>query len=118
MVKVFKVYEDENGLISNDVSGLFGYEDGHAYKFSNIGAGGRFLGSIKFQTGPVARGIGNGLTNEALLSVLIDRTEKINKKFPCEQNTLAIGAMKVALGYFNDRTRERKARGVEGRNEL
>lgn len=70
---------------------------------------------VRFQQGGVAeRGV-NGLTNEALLAILIHRTEVLNKRFPCEENDLAIRAMEEALGNFNVRTKRRLARGVEGK---
>lgn len=57
----------------------------------------------------------DGTTNEALLEVLIDRTESLQAKFPCDENEHALQNLKEALWWFNERTRRRKAKGVEGK---
>lgn len=74
------------------------------------------LGKLDFQDGVIPEVGVNGLTNEALLAVLIDRTEKLNAKFPSQYNLDAITFLKGALRSFNDRTLSRKARGVEGKH--
>lgn len=88
---------------------------GHSYH-ADIEAGeySRPLTAIGFQNGPIKQEGTNGLTNEALLTVLIHRTMTLNKQFPCEENETAIRHMKEALDAFNQRTANRKARGVEG----
>ncbi len=89
---------------------------GHSYYADiNAGASSRPLALIDFQNGPIREVGTNGFTNEALLAILIHRTETVNKKFPCEENELAIKRMKEALEAFNQRTANRKARGVEGK---
>lgn len=86
---------------------------GHSYYADiNAGASPRSLALIDFQNGPIREVGTNGFTNEALLAILIHRTETVNKKFPCEENELAIKHMKEALEAFNQRTANRKARGV------
>jgi hypothetical protein len=87
---------------------------GHSYYADiNAGASSRPLALIDFQNGPIREVGTNGFTNEALLAILIHRTETVNKQFPCEENELAIKRMKEALEAFNQRTANRKARGVE-----
>lgn len=86
---------------------------GHSYYADiNAGASSRPLPLINFQNGPIREVGTNGFTNEALLAILIHRTETVNKQFPCEENELAIKRMKEALEAFNQRTANRKARGV------
>lgn len=58
----------------------------------------------------------DGTTNEELLKVLIDRTEFLNSKFPCRENSIAITKMQEALMWFEKRTADRVARGVEGQH--
>ena len=74
---------------------------------------------LEFQDGPVLeQGVGvNGLTNEALLAVLIHRTQVLNTRFPCRENALAITKMEEALMWFEKRTADRRARGVEGQHK-
>lgn len=74
------------------------------------------LGKIDFQDGVVPEVGVNGVTNEALIAILIDRTKKLNAKFPSQYNLDAIAFLNGALRSFNDRTLSRKARGVEGKH--
>ena len=60
------------------------------------------------------RTVHDGTTNEEVLKVLIHRTNELNKKFPCRENSIAITKMEEALMWFNNRTRDRQIRGVEG----
>lgn len=58
----------------------------------------------------------DGTTNEELLRVLINRTEFLNSQFPCRENSIAITKMQEALMWFEKRTTDRIARGVEGKH--
>lgn len=60
----------------------------------------------------------DGTTNEEVIRMLIDRIQKLNAKFPCNDNLLALHNLKLALGYLEQRTRDRQARGVEGKATL
>ena len=57
----------------------------------------------------------SGTTNEEVIRVVIDRIETMDKKFACLENSIAISHLSIALGALEDRTRGRKARGVEGK---
>ena len=59
--------------------------------------------------------VNDGTTNEDVLNVLIDRLQYLNKKFPCRENALAITKLEEAGMWLHKRTRDRLARGVEGR---
>lgn len=67
-------------------------------------------------TGPAENSLQvNGLTNEVLLAVLIDRLQGFQKgPFSCRENALALTKLEEGLHWLNARTREREARGVEG----
>lgn len=71
---------------------------------------------IHFQNGPVKENGVNGVTNEALLAIVIHRTKILNDKFPCDENKRAITYMENALALFEQRTKGRQDRGVEGLN--
>lgn len=73
-------------------------------------------GHLAFQKGPIGEFGVNGITNEMLLEVLIDRTKKLNELFPCDENDEALEHMRYALSWFNQRTAKRQAQGVEGTN--
>lgn len=55
-----------------------------------------------------------GLQSEQLLIALIDRHEKLNKKFPCYENELMITKLQEALMWQEQRLRNRVDRGVMG----
>lgn len=59
----------------------------------------------------------DGTTNEEVLAVLIDRISFLNEKFPCAENLFAISSLKGALHWLEERTKNRKNRGVEGKYE-
>jgi hypothetical protein len=70
---------------------------------------------IHFQSGPVPTSGVNGLTNEALLTILIHRTKILDAKFGCDENKRAIQHMEEALVNLEVRTARRMVRGVEGK---
>jgi len=69
---------------------------------------------INFQNGSVKLNGVNGVTSEALLAIVIHRTEHVNGMFPCVENEQAIAFAKSALQSFEARTKNRTERGVEG----
>lgn len=74
---------------------------------------------LKFQNGGIRdpRDI-NGMTNEALLAIVIDRLECFQRgPFPCNENHMALGRAKEALAWLMARTEARLLRGVEGKEE-
>jgi len=108
-----RIHTDHNGVAVNAISKLSDGTDvqGHVYL---VLAGPKSL-QIEFQRGAVQENGVNGLTNEALLAVLIHRTEFLNSKFHCEENDEAIRHMKQALVNLEVRTARRMVRGVEGK---
>ena len=70
---------------------------------------------ISFQNGPIAEAGVNGISNEALLAIVIDRLECFQKgQYGCRENALALTKIQEAMHWLHHRTRERVARGVEG----
>ena len=59
----------------------------------------------------------NGTTLEEMLRVSIERLTDLNGRFGCRENSIAITKMQEALMWLNQRTAERKARGVEGQHK-
>ena len=55
-----------------------------------------------------------GLQSEQLIYALIDRTKKLNDKFPCPENMLAIRSLQTALYWFQERVQDRMERQVMG----
>ena len=58
----------------------------------------------------------HGTTLEEMLRVCIERLKELNERFSCRENALAITKMQEALMWLNERTRDRKSRGVEGKH--
>lgn len=72
---------------------------------------------VDFQRGPIKEVGVNGVTNEALLALLIDRMEGFQSgQFACETNAYALSGLRLAMDAFKLRTKQRVARGVEGTN--
>jgi hypothetical protein len=111
-----RIHEDHNGVIVNSIhkDPLGNDVSGHQY----VVIAGTHTSYVDFQFGPVKENGLNGVTNEALLAILLDRTKYLNSKFPCEENKAAIIHMQAALDFFELRTKSRIQRGVEGQNKV
>lgn len=73
---------------------------------------------IRFQNGPIAECGVNGISNEALLAIVIDRLQGFQAgQFACRENAIALTKIQEAMHWLQHRTRERLARGVEGTNQ-
>lgn len=73
---------------------------------------------IDFQNGPIAEVGVNGITQEALLAVIIDRLECFQRgPFASAANDRALDHCRFALNALHERTLERMARGVEGQTK-
>ena len=59
--------------------------------------------------------VNDGTTNEEVLRVLIDRMQFLQAKFPCRENAIVITKLEESLMWLEKRTRDRLARGVEGK---
>lgn len=87
----------------------------HAYKISGDSYHLRCF--IDFQKGAVKEYGVNGISDEALLVVLIDRLQCFQKgEFSCRENALALTKMEEAMHWLNARTLDRMNRGVEGKS--
>lgn len=73
---------------------------------------------IHFQEGPIKEFGVNGVTQEALLSVVIDRLRSFQAgPFSCRENAIALTHCEEALMWLQRRTVARIKRGVEGTNQ-
>jgi hypothetical protein len=71
--------------------------------------------TVLFQNGPIAEAGVNGISNEALLAIVVDRLECFQKgQYSCRENAIALTKLQEAMHWLQHRTRERVARGVEG----
>lgn len=73
---------------------------------------------ISFQNGPIQEVGVNGISGESLLAVVIDRLRAFQSgPFSCYENAAALIKLEESLMWLQKRTRDRLARGVEGKNE-
>jgi hypothetical protein len=71
--------------------------------------------TVNFQNGAIKEHGVNGVMNEDLIAMVIDRLESFqNSPFKCRENALAITKLEEALHWLRHRTTKRENRGVEG----
>lgn len=74
---------------------------------------------LSFQNGPIKEAGVNGITQEALLAVVVDRLRGFQSgKFACRENALALTKIEEAMHWLHSRTQQRVARGVEGTHSV
>ena len=96
---------DESAFGVNHAFGIYHEGESDGVKFT----------TIEFQKGPVKEFGINGITEEVLLEIIIDRLEGFQKtEFCTGLNRDALTNLYAALGSLNDRTALRILRGVEG----
>lgn len=103
-----EIHQDHNG-----VKVISQQPWGHVYTI----AAGYALINLFFQNGPIKEKGVNGITNEALIAILIDRIGVLNEQFPCEENVMALASLIRAQQVLLERTQSRMQRGVEGKSE-
>lgn len=75
------------------------------------------LGKILFQNGPIKEAGVNGVTQEALIAVVIDRLRSFQEgPFRYRENAIALTHLEEGLMWLQRRTVDRIKRGVEGTN--
>jgi len=87
----------------------------HEYEVKCPGSQRAFDHRILFQNGPIKEAGVNGVTQEALLAIVIDRLRSFQAgPYSCRDNAIALTKCEEALMWLQRRTRERIKRGVEG----
>ena len=86
----------------------------HAYRIS----GPDFSVDLNFQNGPINEAGVNGITQEALIAILIDRMEGFQSgQYANDFNGRALNHLRSAQDELLARTKERMNRGVEGTSQ-
>ena len=86
----------------------------HRYIIQAVKSG-KVLGTVNFQNGPIKEAGVNGVMNEDLIAIVIDRMRGFQSgDYRCRDNALALTKLEEALVWLRNRTNEREARGVEG----
>lgn len=74
--------------------------------------------TLFFQNGPIGVVGVNGITQEALLAICIDRLRSFQAgPYACRENAFALTKLEEAVHWLHARTLARIARGVEGSHE-
>jgi hypothetical protein len=90
-------------------------EKGGSHEYECTLTDGPTVGTVKFQNGPLKEAGLNGMSDEALLAIVIDRLEGWNSgPYKSRYNALAITKLEEALHWLEARTKDRQKRGVEG----
>ncbi len=75
--------------------------------------------TLSFQKGPINKFGVNGITQEALIEICIDRLRSFQKsKFACRENAIALTKLEEAKLWLHSRTSSRMERKVEGTHEV
>lgn len=77
------------------------------------------LTDIHFQDGPTKEVGLNGIFNEDLLIIVLERLKAFqNTEFKCKENEMAIIKIEEALLWLKKRTLNREKRGVQGTSNI
>lgn len=80
---------------------------------------GEIVAEVKFQEGPIKEVGVNGVSNEDLILMVIDRLESFqDSEYKCEENEAAIANLYGAILNLQSRTKKREQRGVEGTSNV
>ena len=95
----------------------------HVYKVHKAGEDSNGLSDglclINFQNGPTKEFGVNGVMNEDLIAIVIDRMRGFQSSdCACRDKDLALTKLEEALMWLSNRTNERETRGVEGTNVI
>lgn len=113
---VVNLVVDKIGITVLDEPGAGGAN--HLYQMAYITTDGtEMLDHIKFQKGPINDVGVNGVTQEVLLAIVIDRLRSFQAgPFACPENEEALRFAQGSLSALQRRTKDRMARGVEGKS--
>ena len=91
----------------------------HLYSINQAKVPAVILGEVKFQKGPIKENAVNGVMNEDLIAIVIDRMEGFQSgKYACRENAIALTKLEESLLWLRKRTMDRERRGVEGTSAL
>lgn len=89
----------------------------HHYQVIGITSPEPVFAKVNFQNGTVLEQGVNGVSEAAILAVLIDRLRGFQAgPYSCRENAIALTHLEDALHWLHHRTAERIRRGAEGRS--
>ncbi len=93
---------------------------GNAHHHYEIrGKGGEIFTYLSFQDGPIKESGINGVMDENLMAIVIDRLRGFQTgPYKCRENEMALVKLEESLMWLKERTRGRETRGVEGTHKI
>ena len=71
--------------------------------------------TLNFQNGGLKEVGANGITDQALIAIALDRVRSFNEgQFRCRENSMIITKLEEAMMWMEKRSNDRARRGVEG----
>lgn len=67
---------------------------------------------FQFQHGPIATAGFNGLQNEELIELLMERLKALDLRLPCSENENALMSLRSALFWLEERRKLRRDQGL------
>ena len=108
----------------NDYTEVFAVDEAgpgnanHVYDIRDATGNHNICQPIVFQNGPIKESGVNGIQNEDLIAIIIDRLQGFQRgEFACKDNGMALVNLHGAMAYLRQRTKKREDRGVEGTSE-
>ena len=96
----------------------FNYNAPHNFEVRRV-EDDKLVCAIHFQEGPVLECGSNGVCNEDLINMVIERLEHFQRsEYACRENAVAITKLEEALLWLRKRTMAREQRGVEGTHNV
>jgi len=90
----------------------------HRYNISETGST-VVICDIQFQKGPIKEHGINGIHNEDLIAIVLDRLQGFQgTDFKCRENAIAITKLEESMMWLRKRTNDRNDRGVEGTSKV
>lgn len=94
------------------------YNAHNSFVVANVETG-EIISEVKFQEGPIKECGVNGVANEDLILMVLERLSGFQaSEYACEENDEAISHLEAAVNILRKRTNKRKDRGVEGTSEI
>lgn len=91
----------------------------HHYSVMSVDVEGGVIDDVHFQKGPIKEHGVNGVANEDLIAMVIDRLQSFQEsEYKCRENAIAVTKLEEALMWLRKRTQDRERRGVEGTHAI
>lgn len=107
------VYQDPLKNLIKPVPTDLGYNH-----YDIVGPDNEFRQEIHFQNGSPLQGGVNGVSNEAIIAVILHRLTKQNENYPSPYNVLAIYLLQGALTALHNRVKDRESFGISGVHQV